>query len=793
MALPTNLFDESWYLARNPDVAAAIEAGLISSALDHFNLYGKFENRAAGPLFNPSDYLAANPDVAEAVQAGLISAYDHFMQYGASESRSPLSLFDPEFYLAQNPDVAAAVEAGLITATEHFLLYGQGEPRQINPFINLGDYMNANADIAEAAANGAISPLTHLLTHGAAEGRDLGNGINLGIFANDPKFQEAVQSSNLQAALERVEEVAPFLPTFEPPAGWEPPADTPIPTDFTPPEGTKLVIPPSVNVPDDVELPDDIFEPVEPGPGPEPQPEPEPEPEPEFKAALDAKDRVITFTSKNVSGPIYVTESDGALTFARGKASDSSPIEMPEDRPALTLDLGAVNHVQAKGDYSTQAPDTSGAPRLWLDYGSATKAYLTVNEVAAGSAFGIIGATVEEIIVSGSVAEDWGQLQIWDKGAEHAALQKLVLNMKSNTDLGAYAPHGILTQPNAFDGSGSTGGLKIGLTHESIHGKVNWRGIATGDGNDEIRLDMKAFSYEDGTVLIDLNDGEDTLEIVGKSVLEVHIDAGEGDDDITFNPENNGIMVSGGDGNDDFIVVTDADPSNARTTFAFITDYEEGDILDLTGVEYASLGFHTNIYNSHSDWVGVAAEKAGVKVEEGATVIKLINSAAGTPGSASPLLVLNETYKEGTTIEIKMTGEQIPGSPWGNGEVVTILASISEGAEISAAGRDEGVLLLGGGGNQTLISGFGNDVMRGGGGDDVFVFEASFGKDTIVDFERGSDKIHLTMPGLTSDDVSLSVDNGNTVVTINGDSSNAITVLGVTGLDESDFILSASI
>src|SRR5690606_12147127 len=203
-------------------------------------------------------------------------------------------------------------------------------------------------------------------------------------------------------------------------------------------------------------------------------------------------------------------------------------------------------------------------------------------------------------------------------------------------------------------------------------------------GNDEIRLDMKAFSYEDGTVLIDLNDGDDALEIVGKSVLEVHIDAGEGDDDITFNPENNGIMVSGGDGNDDFIVVTDADPNNARTTFAFITDYEEGDILDLTGVKHASLGVHTNIYNSDRDWVGEAAEKVGGEVKEGATVIKLINSAADIPGSASPLIVLNDTYEDGTTIEIKMTGEQIPGSPWDDGEVVTILASISEDAEISA-------------------------------------------------------------------------------------------------------------
>ena len=62
MALPTDLFDENWYLARNPDVAEALEAGQFSSALEHFNLYGKFEGRAPGPLFNPSEYLAANRD-----------------------------------------------------------------------------------------------------------------------------------------------------------------------------------------------------------------------------------------------------------------------------------------------------------------------------------------------------------------------------------------------------------------------------------------------------------------------------------------------------------------------------------------------------------------------------------------------------------------------------------------------------------------------------------------------------------------------------------------------------------
>src|SRR5690606_10907150 len=69
--------------------------------------------------------------------------------------------------------------------------------------------------------------------------------------------------------LDRVAEVAPFLPTFVPPTGWEAPADTPIPVDFVPPEGTKLVIPPTVVVPPDMDLPD-TFEQPENGGGGEP-------------------------------------------------------------------------------------------------------------------------------------------------------------------------------------------------------------------------------------------------------------------------------------------------------------------------------------------------------------------------------------------------------------------------------------------------------------------------------------------------------------------------------------------
>ena len=59
--------------------------------------------------------------------------------------------------------------------------------------------------------------------------------------------------------------------------------------------------------------------------------------------------------------------------------------------------------------------------------------------------------------------------------------------------------------------------------------------------------------------------------------------------------------------------------------------------------------------------------------------------------------------------------------------------------------------LVGGSGDDELTGGRGNDVLLGGAGADVFVFDPSRkneGRDTIVDFELGVDKI-----GLSVDDV----------------------------------------
>lgn len=259
MAVP-NIFNVNWYLQQNPDVAAAVSAGLID-AQTHFNLYGRFEDRSPSPLFDPASYLESNPDIAEAVSAGLINAYDHFVNFGVNEGRNPTPLFDPQFYLQQNPDVAQAMGNTPAAAVQHFLNWGVNEPRAINPSIHLGAYLQYNPDVMAAAQISLITAFDHFATFGITEGRDLGNGVNLNTFGNDPSFQAALSQGQLLQAITRVQEVAPFLPTFQSPPGWTPPPTLPIPVDFIPPQGTQLVIPSGVIVPEGVVLPD-VFDPV---------------------------------------------------------------------------------------------------------------------------------------------------------------------------------------------------------------------------------------------------------------------------------------------------------------------------------------------------------------------------------------------------------------------------------------------------------------------------------------------------------------------------------------------------
>ena len=157
------LFDAVYYLAHNPDVAAA--------GVDPFQHYlgnGWREGRAAAAFFDTSYYLRTNPDV----KAAGINPLLHYENSGWREGRNPSAGFSERDYLAANADVQAAGTNPLL----HYMVTGQSEGRAafgvsalpLNPLIDLAAYYAGNPDVRAAGADAT----SHYLISGWQEGRN---------------------------------------------------------------------------------------------------------------------------------------------------------------------------------------------------------------------------------------------------------------------------------------------------------------------------------------------------------------------------------------------------------------------------------------------------------------------------------------------------------------------------------------------------------------------------------------------------------------------------------------------
>lgn len=160
---PSAYFSTSWYLAQNPDVAAA---GL--DPLVHYETYGWREGRDPGPNFSLSKYLAAYPDA----RAAGIDPLQQFLTVGRAEGHSAMPtalvatdpMIDRAWYLAQNPDVAAAGVDPLL----HYETFGWHEGRNPDALFDTNYYLAQNPDVKAAG----IDPLLHFEQYGRAEGRE---------------------------------------------------------------------------------------------------------------------------------------------------------------------------------------------------------------------------------------------------------------------------------------------------------------------------------------------------------------------------------------------------------------------------------------------------------------------------------------------------------------------------------------------------------------------------------------------------------------------------------------------
>jgi hypothetical protein len=84
---------------------------------------GWLQNLNPDQYFNAAYYLAHNPDVAAAHVDPLL----HYEEYGWKEGRNPSALFDTNAYLNANPDVKAAGCDPLL----HYVEFGINEGRPI--------------------------------------------------------------------------------------------------------------------------------------------------------------------------------------------------------------------------------------------------------------------------------------------------------------------------------------------------------------------------------------------------------------------------------------------------------------------------------------------------------------------------------------------------------------------------------------------------------------------------------------------------------------------------------------
>jgi len=130
------LFDASWYLLRYPDLVPALN---LQNAIDHYLNWGASEGRRPNVWFDPDYYANRWPDL-KAGNFDDATLFLHYNLYGVWEGRSAGPAFDQydgNRYLTDNPDVAAYVDAHVSDflgsrtngAIAHFVIYGANEGR----------------------------------------------------------------------------------------------------------------------------------------------------------------------------------------------------------------------------------------------------------------------------------------------------------------------------------------------------------------------------------------------------------------------------------------------------------------------------------------------------------------------------------------------------------------------------------------------------------------------------------------------------------------------------------------
>lgn len=208
---PSPLFQEEWYRCQYPDVAAAIQLGMLPSGYHDYirrgpdternpcpyfdvawyrTKYGLPDNgklsyvdylrrgaalgRDPGPHFEEVWYRAANPGAEQALRTGNHpSAYHHYLYIGARLNWAPNPYFQPNWYRSWYSHVQNSLERREYAhAFEHYVMTGIQEGLSPNPYFDELRYRDHNPDVEQAVESKLVpSGHQHFLEHGQGEGR----------------------------------------------------------------------------------------------------------------------------------------------------------------------------------------------------------------------------------------------------------------------------------------------------------------------------------------------------------------------------------------------------------------------------------------------------------------------------------------------------------------------------------------------------------------------------------------------------------------------------------------------
>jgi hypothetical protein len=96
--------DENWYLDKYLDIGAAVKAGKVKSACEHYQLFGFYEHRMPYEiLVDEAWYLEQYVDIKRAVDAQTYSSgQHHFEELGYKEGRIPFAHFSLKLQSEKN-------------------------------------------------------------------------------------------------------------------------------------------------------------------------------------------------------------------------------------------------------------------------------------------------------------------------------------------------------------------------------------------------------------------------------------------------------------------------------------------------------------------------------------------------------------------------------------------------------------------------------------------------------------------------------------------------------------------